>query len=154
SADEDRVGSGAHVAVLDHDFWTREFAGQVTALGKELRLANGVYTVIGVAPRGFTGADLDRVDVWLPITTADPELSGPDHLMSRGSYWLEIVARLRPGVTEAQAAAEATGIYRSANADEPGGSQATITLGPVQRARGPEISGDAKVSLWLAGASA
>src|SRR6266566_4092906 len=154
SPDEDRVGNGAHVAVLDYDFWRREFGGDSSVLGRTLHFSNGVYTVIGVAPRGFTGVELSRVDVWLPISTADPELFGGKHLTSRSSYWLRIVGRLRTGATIAETEAEATGVYRHANADEPGGAQAVVSLGPIQQARGPEISQDAKVSVWLTAVSA
>ncbi len=154
SADEDRVGDGAHVAVLDYDFWRSAYSGDSSVLGRTLTFSSGVYTIIGVAPGGFTGVELNRVDVWLPITTADPELSGRDHLLSRGSYWLRIVGRLRPSATVTGAAAEATSVYRHANADESGGPTATVTLGPIQWARGPEIPQDAKVSVWLTAVSA
>src|SRR5438876_1802682 len=72
AADEDRPGNGAHVAVLDYAFWRSAFGGDSSVLGRTLHFSNGVYTVIGVAPRGFTGVELTSVDVWLPITTADP----------------------------------------------------------------------------------
>src|SRR5438093_258880 len=53
SAEEDRVGNGAHVAVLDYDFWRNAFGGDSSVLGRTLHFSNGVYTVIGVAPRAF-----------------------------------------------------------------------------------------------------
>src|SRR6266508_2458109 len=118
------------------------------------RVCNGVYTIIGVAPRGFTGVELNGVDIWLPIATADPELFGREHGASRGSFWLRIVGRLRSGASVAGAEAEATSVYRRANADESGGPQAVVSLGPIQQARGPEIPQDAKVSVWLAAVSA
>ena len=139
SPDEDRVGNGAHVAVLDYDFWRREFGGDSSVLGRTLHFSNGVYTVIGVGPRGFTGVELSRVDVWLPISTADPELFGGKHLTSRSSYWLRIVGRLQTGAPVAGAEAEATAVYRHANGDEPGGPTATVSLGRIQQAWGPEI---------------
>ncbi len=154
SAEEDRVGNGRHVAVLDYDFWRSAFGGDSSVLGRPLHVSNGVYTIIGVAPRGFTGVELNGVDIWLPIATADPELFGREHGASRGSFWLRIVGRLRSGASVAGAEAEATSVYRRANADESGGPQAVVSLGPIQQARGPEIPQDAKVSVWLAAVSA
>src|SRR5437899_3319739 len=69
-ADEDSVGRAAHVAVLSREFWKRRFAEDRTVLGTTLRLGPSGYTVIGVAPLGFAGVDLDVPDVWLPYSAA------------------------------------------------------------------------------------
>src|SRR5437660_11526896 len=61
-ADEDRRG-GPYVAVLSYAFWKRQFGGDPGVLGREFRLGQNVYTVIGVAPEGFTGVNLAGVDV-------------------------------------------------------------------------------------------
>src|SRR2546430_7698624 len=51
-----------------------------SVLGQRLRLGRSVYTIIGVAPRGFSGIDLEQPDLWLPLTAAAPEAYGPDAL--------------------------------------------------------------------------
>ena len=85
-----------------------------------------------------------------PIAAATPELMGA-HWLNRGSYFLHSVGRLRAGATEAEAAHEATLAFRMEDAltSHPD-SNATALLGPIQAARGPEMSQDAKVASWLA----
>jgi putative ABC transport system permease protein len=147
-ADEDSVGRAAHVAVLSREFWKRRFGADRAVLGKTLQLGRNVYTVIGVAPQGFAGIDLEVPDLWLPLTAVAPEVIGPDALGPR-YFWLSgVVARLRPRVSPEQAAAEATAIYRSEFVQS-GDSTGTISLGSVHEAIGPLASRDAKLSVWL-----
>src|SRR5690242_14292644 len=70
SAEEDAPGHSAHVVVLSHEFWHRQFAGADSALGTTLQLGRSVYTVIGVAPAGFAGVGLHIPDVWVPMSAA------------------------------------------------------------------------------------
>jgi predicted permease len=147
-ADEDSVGRAAHVAVLSREFWMRRFGADQAVLGKELQLGRNVYTVIGVAPQGFAGIDLEVPDLWVPLTAAAPEVMGPDALGPR-YFWLSgVVARLRPRVNPGQAAAEATAIYRGRFVQS-GDSTGTVSLGSVHEALGPNASKDAKLSVWL-----
>src|SRR6266699_2142524 len=147
-ADEDSVGHAAHVAVLSREFWQRRFGADPAVLGKTLQLGRNVYTVIGVAPRGFTGIDLEVPDLWLPLTAAAPEVMGPAALGPRFFWLAGVVARLRPRVSPEQAAAEATAIYRS-DFVQSGDSTGTVSLGSVHEAIGPLASRDAKLSVWL-----
>jgi len=147
-ADEDSVGHAAHVAVLSREFWQRRFGADPAVLGKTLQLGRNVYTVIGVAPRGFAGIDLDIPDLWLPITAAAPEVMGPAPF-APGYFWLSVIARLRAGVAPVQAAAEATAIYRGRFV-QTGDSTGVVSLGSVHEALGPNVTSDAKLSLWLA----
>src|SRR6266568_4463435 len=148
-ADEDSVGRAAHVAVLSREFWVRRFGADRAILGKTLQLGHNVYTVIGVAPRGFAGIDLDVPDLWLPITAAAPVM-GPAALVEPRYFWLSgVIARLRAGVTPVQAAAEATAIYRGTFVQS-GDSTGTVSLGSIHEALGPNVSSDAKLSVWLA----
>lgn len=148
--DEDRIG-GPSVAVLGYDFWNAAFGGDSTIVGRRLQLGRGSYEVVGIAPEHFTGVNLQNVDVWVPIAASTTELSGPGAL-DRGSYFLLIVARLGTG-TRASAEREATLAYRAEDVYSDRDSNAVALLGPVQHARGPEISENAKVSLWLAAVS-
>lgn len=151
--DEDRQGV-APVVVLSHGFWRRQFGGDSSVLGQSVPLGKGTYTIVGVAPPGFFGIDLQNVDGWAPIAAATPDLMGPSWL-TRGSFFLQTVGRLRPGATPVQAAHEATLVFRAEDAftGNPD-SNATALLGPIQAARGPEMSKDAKVASWLAAVAA
>jgi len=145
--DEDRLGAGAHVVVLSAEFWTHRFGKEPSALGKTLDVGKGVYTIVGVAPEGFSGIDLQIPDVWLPITTAAPELIGEQSLGPNWFWLSESVARLRPGVAPGSAAAEATAIYsaHAKNVDEP----ASVVLASIHDIPGTQTG--VKLTLWLTG---
>jgi len=153
--DEDRLG-GPTVAVLGYDFWRAAFGGDSAVLGQRLQLGHGSYAVIGVAPERFTGVNLQDVDVWVPLTTSAPELMGPGSLSD--AYFLQIIGRVAPNA-RATAERQATLALRAVDASRAArfrlhsDSNAVALLGPVQRARGPQISQNAKVSLWVAAVS-
>ena len=68
---EDEAALGANpTAVLSWEFWRRQFGADRNVLGRIVDVGPGTYTVIGVAPEGFTGAELSPVDVWLPLERA------------------------------------------------------------------------------------
>src|SRR4029077_10065647 len=115
SADEDRIGAGAHVVVIGDALWRRRFGRDPSVLGKSLDLGRGVYTIIGVAPDGFSGIDLRVPDVWLPLTVAAPELVDSTSLTMKWFWMSGVIARLRPGVAPGTAAAEAAVIYHTRN---------------------------------------
>ena len=117
SARDDRT-KGAHpVVVLSHDYWRRVFAGERSAIGQTLRINGTVFTVIGVAPRGFRGESFDH-DTQMWLSTAMTEVAQPDWrqlkpLERRGFAWLDLVARLQPGATLAQVEAQLNGIAQA-----------------------------------------
>ncbi len=110
--DEDQRPAGVPVIVLAQGFWRRQFAGDPAVLGRALRVGTITYTVIGVAPAGFTGIDLNPVDGWVPATVTPPGAYAK-RLTDAGATWTQIVLRRRPGVTLEQASAEATSIYNT-----------------------------------------
>ncbi|RXH58720.1 ABC transporter permease [Granulicella sibirica] len=95
------------VIVLSHRLWQRRFASDPSVIGKSIDLSGHPYTVVGVTPAGFRGVDLILdSEFWVPlgnVTSLVPNLSG---ITSRDMHWLAVVARLKPGVTSAQADAE------------------------------------------------
>ncbi len=147
TADEDRPG-GPAIVVLSFGLWRSAFGGDSAVIGRQLQMGRGSYTVIGVAPDRFTGVELQNVDAWVPIAAATPEFMGPSY-MNRGSYYLQIIGRLGSGGA-ATAARQATLVLRADDVYSGRDSNAVVLLGPVQHARGPEMSKDAKVSIWLA----
>jgi predicted permease len=111
--EEDGDPTAPRVLVLGYGFWQRQFEGSRGAIGRTLAIGDDQYTIIGVAPPGFTGVTNDAVDAWVPLTanvTAD-EYAG--WLRSRQAYWLHVVARIRHGVTPEQASAIATAAFRA-----------------------------------------
>ena len=153
-ADDDRPGAPQTV-VLGYAFWRTRFLGDSAVLGHVLSLGHGTYTVIGVAPEGFAGVNQGEPDLWLPISAsvADVFFSPEDAataLTSHSSHWIGIVARLKPDVDRAAAASLATMVYkRDLAAARRSDTAASILLGPIQRSRGPGMTDNAKVSLWI-----
>jgi predicted permease len=95
------------VIVLAYELWQRRFNGDPAIVNKEVTLGAQIYTVVGVTPKGFRG--IDRIldpQFWVPLgnlaqltaTAPDPE--------SRTMQWLRVSARLKPGVTPAEAGSE------------------------------------------------
>jgi predicted permease len=153
TAEEDRKG-GPHVAVLSHEFWQRQFGAAPDVLGRTLQLGSSLYTVIGIAPAGFTGVSLEGTDVWVPMSVVAPESRWPQVLECEGCWWLQTIARLAPGVTATQAASEATALYRahmggSSPEERAADSTATISMGSVHEALGPNADKAAKLSVWI-----
>jgi predicted permease len=114
SAKEDDPGTPKDVVVLSYEFWISAFGGNRDVLGKTISIAFRPFTVIGVAPRGFSGTDLGAVDYWIPVSAgAHPR---PDWPTTWQASWLQVVARLKPGVSADQAARDATTVIRAAYA--------------------------------------
>ena len=99
SADEDRPG-GARAVLLGQAVWRHRFAGAPDVVGRTLTVNGVPRTIVGVLPEGFR-MPLDfaesRADIYLPLAL------GPADPGSRGSHYLNAVARLAPGVALAQA---------------------------------------------------
>lgn len=94
--EEANLGS-APVAILGHGLWMRRFGGDPGVLGRVVRFDDDRATIVGVLPAGFRGLS-DGADVWMPtgvVSDLDPK--------NRGDRWFPAIARLKPGVSEAQA---------------------------------------------------
>ena len=98
---------GAHpVAVLSHEFWQRRFAGDVSVIGKGITLKSLPFTIIGVTPPAFFGEAVGRApDIWAPLMMQPAFDRGQSYLADANTGWLRVMARLQPGVSEAQAQA-------------------------------------------------
>ncbi len=97
------------VAVLSYDLWNTQFGADRNIIGKTIQLDQNQYSVIGVMPVSFRGVgNLGSPEVWVPITVGDDVLTGiaKQFLHQRGFRGMNMVARLKPGVTVAQASAE------------------------------------------------
>jgi predicted permease len=151
SVDEDRPPTGQRVVVLSHDFWQRGFGGDIAILGTSVRFDGESYTVVGIAPRGFTGADLARVDAWIPMSLVR---TMPDWPTTWHAEWLRIVARLKEGTTADAASAEVTQLYRrNYTGNDRRQTEARMTLRPTSYGESGHERPEASVSRWLAGVS-
>ena len=102
-----RQEENQQVIVLSHRLWQRRFASDSNIAGKVVTVSGHPYTVVGVAPAGFRGIDLILdSEFWVPlgnVTSLVPNITSND---ARDQHWLQVVARLKPGVTRIQADAE------------------------------------------------
>ena len=101
------------VAVISDGYWERQFARRGDAIGGTL-LVNAVpVTIVGVSPRGFTGANVGTLaDITLPVAAiawVDPD-DAP--LLAQGNFWLRVLARPRPGLSRAATEARLASRWR------------------------------------------
>ncbi|HUQ82627.1 MAG TPA: ABC transporter permease [Gemmatimonadaceae bacterium] len=109
--DDDRVSRPA--AVLGYGLWQRRFSGRADAVGQTIVLDGRAHVIVGVAPKGFSGVDVDAADIWVPLA---PGLAaeGPKWRESRMGFGLQVIAHLAPGATPEQATAQANVAIRPA----------------------------------------
>jgi predicted permease len=147
---EDKIGAPL-VAVIGDAYWRTSLGGDSAAIGKILRAGKGSYTIIGIAPPGFTGVGVDRIDIWLPMRAANAVESGTRWATSRRWWWISAIARIDPARETATAAA-ATLAYRAGRAEVPNeDARAEIVLASIIGGRGPDASQEARVAPALAG---
>jgi predicted permease len=107
------------VAVLSYTTWKSRFNGDLGVLGTKILLDRKPYLVIGIMPRNFefplSPGRLNRSELWVPMSLSPQELS-PD---AESSWYLGLVGRLKPGVTPAQAQADAAMVAQQIMRDYP-----------------------------------
>ena len=96
---------GAHpVVVLSFDYWRTNLGEASDVIGRRVLLNNYPMTVIGIAPASFRGVDVADVPaVWIPAAMKRQATPEWDRLLERRVAWMHVFARLKPGVTTAQA---------------------------------------------------
>jgi len=112
SPDEDRRG-GAAVALISYSFWQKHFGGNGSVIGETLKLDGRSFSIVGVMPPGF---DLpDAAQIWIPFEVNIDSLPLTERANRRG----DIVARLKPAISLAQADAELKAIARQLEQEYP-----------------------------------
>jgi predicted permease len=114
--DEDKTVGANAVVVLSHSFWERRLASDPNIVGKTVQLNNRSYQVIGIAPQSFVGTKFAlALDFWAPMSMAEDLRRNPGMLNDRGSHWMNVVGRLKPGVSLEHASAEMSAIAARLN---------------------------------------
>jgi putative ABC transport system permease protein len=159
---EDALGREL-TAVIAHSFWRRQFGGDPGVLGRSAAIAGRQYSIVGVAPRDFSGLEIGAVDVWILLAAAPEACSftGTNLLRSDGGSWLRTIARVRDGYTleQASADADAAGLEpdRVVRADGSiGAGDPTVRLDPIgtRIAARDGVWRQSRLALWLAGGAA
>src|SRR2546423_484032 len=102
TAEEDRDGAN-RVVILSYEFWQHRFAGDPNAIRQTIKLSDQTYTIVGVMPRGFAFPST-RTQIWTPVAF------NPAEIAARAPNFIDVVARLQPGVSLEQAQANMTAI--------------------------------------------
>ena len=115
----DRARNSSPVAVISHGFWSRQFNLDPQVLGRKIEINKTSFEIIGVAPAKFFGESVgDSPDVWVPATMQASVYPGDDLLTAfpDGNIdqrtWLQVIARLKPGITLAQANASINVVFQ------------------------------------------
>jgi predicted permease len=137
--DEDRMtGAPMPVVVLGHGFWRRAFGGDSTIVGRALRLDDESYTVIGIAAREFEGTELEVTDLWLPLS----------NIAVGDIPFLNIIARLEPGASDAKLDQLLATGFRRARANDPDVADSSLAFaGSFFEAKGPDLVGVGGMSI-------
>ena len=147
---DEAVPDAAPVVVLSAEYWRNAYGSNPDAVGRTVEVSGQNATIVGIAPPGFTGIDLSRVDLWMPLEV----MQSARCLASRGCFWFSAVGRL--GDADAAAVeAEATRLVangRSADAGT-GTDPARVLLEPLPLARGSESPAESRLAVWLLGVS-
>ncbi len=108
---EDDRTEAPRAAVISYGYWMRRFGGDATAVSKAVTVNSVPFTIVGVSPQEFFGVQPGRsVDLWLPLHAESQVL--PDDNWSRTNWYLLLMGRLRPGISQSQALANLQVIFR------------------------------------------
>ena len=111
---DDRIIGESPVVVLSHGFWTTRFAADRGLLNQTMIVNGQAMTIVGVAPRGFTGTTIGaEPKVFVPVTLRKPVNPWSERMDNRRNYFLYVFGRLKPGVSIDQARASLDPQYRA-----------------------------------------
>jgi predicted permease len=132
---EDQVPGGHPVAVASHAWWERRLGADPAAVGKTINIGPTVYTIIGVTPREFFGTEVGvSPDIWIPLAMEEqtpPGWKGRNENMFQS---LNIIARLKPGLSIEQANVEANLLFKQSLQEYAGSQPSSERLRDIQQA--------------------
>jgi putative ABC transport system permease protein len=138
TAEEERMPGANSVALLSYGLWRRRYGGDSQVIGKTIELDKQAFTVVGIMPPDFRGQS-GAADVWTPMAAAVKFV--PKILIYPNSYWFQVIARLKDGVSLAQAqadmrqvSAQIERVYPSPSETLSGDAKAPV-IAPLQAAK-------------------
>jgi len=138
--DEDQYGRH-RVVLLSYGLWQRRFGGDPGVISREIKIGGAGYTVVGVMPKGLPFFDnLPEVELWTPIAFAPG-----DNFDTRNNHFVNLVGRLKPGVTAQQAQDEMSVIAHQIEEAYPENQGIGALIVPVQE----QLTGDSRAALWV-----
>jgi len=142
--EDDLAPESSPVAVIGYGYWKRVFGGSADVLGKKIQVKTGranagtsgldvydrpgsrapdgaVLTIVGVAPPEFFGDAVGTsMDMWIPMTMQPAVMPGRPFLTQPNAVWVNIMGRLKPGVSPVQAGATLVVLWRQVQTDAEG----------------------------------
>ncbi len=140
--EEDRVG--APVVVISFELWQRRFNGDAAVIGRTLLMNDNRYEIIGVMPAGFVFRNRE-IEYWIPVHFS------PQDAASHNSHYLNVVARLAPGVTVQAASDEMRRIAADLSREYP---NSNTNLGAIVLPLKEDLLGDTRIELLVLMAAA
>ena len=135
NSEVDRVRGGSPIAVLSYAFWKQRFGLSPDVLGRTVKIHHTSFQIVGVTPPGFFGETVGETpDIWVPMMMQDAIYPGRDYLSAsplgvlNQHMWLQVMGRLKPGISFAQAKASINVSFKQLLE-----STAGATLTPDQR---------------------
>ncbi|HEY2545024.1 MAG TPA: ABC transporter permease, partial [Candidatus Acidoferrum sp.] len=111
--DDDKVPSAEPYVVLSYSYWKRHFGGDPSILNKVLLVNNVEMTVVGVSQAGFSGVQVGKTpDLYVPMMMTPLMSEYSETLDGWNDYWLTLLARRKPGVSEKEAQAGINAAYK------------------------------------------
>src|SRR5215216_2730591 len=140
-APEEEQCGNHRVVLLSDKLWQRRFGGAANVVGRQLRLAGETYTVAGVMPRGMPFFDnLPEVELWTPIA-----FEKDDSLGTRNNHFINLVGRLKSGVTVAQAQSDVGAVAQAMAEVAPENKGIGALVVPLQE----QLAGDSRLALLV-----
>lgn len=116
-SESDDTPEASPVTILNYGFWQSAFGGSPSVIGRTIRLNGTIFTIIGVTEPKFDALTLsDKFDMWVPLTKRS--FLAPQMVMNAGreemdSWWLVLIARIKPGIPVTQAQESISLLFRN-----------------------------------------
>ena len=141
----DDVYNGPKVVILGNGLWQRIFAGDHSIIGRQIRLDDDSYTVIGVMPRTFDNVLAPSTDVWAPLQYNSGNIASTQ--TREWGHHLRMVGRLRAGVSMSQARSELDLIAHTPVPEFPRPDWASLDQGFITSSLQDDVAGGVKPAL-------
>jgi len=146
---EDDTPAASPVGVISHSFWRRRWNLDPAVIGKAIDLSGTVFTIVGVAPKEFFGERVEAPpDFWLPLAKQPEVTQRESWLAQQDVYWLNLMGRLKPGVTMEGAQAEVNARLHQFYTAQAGAQVSPKRLRGIQRAHVQLRAGGGGIS-WM-----
>jgi len=143
--DKPNAVNGSDAVILSHCLWQQRFGGDSSVIGQTVQLDNKICTIVGVMPADFQfPIQGEPVELWTTIAR-DNENGEKSMAAQRGAHYLDVLARLKPGVSSAQAQAEMSTITNALNKEYPENFPRGARIVPELE----QMTGSARPALWV-----